>query len=134
MGEANLEAQGNLLKLAAHAIKLFNIASRADEILGLDLAGAHLSVLGARLDLLYECLFLLLELDAGLVELSDGLVEHALVLAQTFGGRHALAKHPFEHLGCGWVSGWSLGDGQWSVPNMERLHSSCSCLGGIICM
>ncbi len=55
-----LETKGNLLQLAAHAVKLFDISPCTNKVLGLDLAGTHLAVLGARLDLLDERLFLLL--------------------------------------------------------------------------
>lgn len=96
--DTHLKSERDLLQLAAHRVELLNIPSRAHEIFGLDLARAHLPILRARLDLLNECLLLLLELDAGLIEFADSLVEHALVLAQTLCGRHALAKGPFEDL------------------------------------
>ena len=72
-----------------------HIPSCADQILGLDLRGAHLALLGALPDLADEGLLLLLELDTDLVEFPDGLIEHSLVLAQALGGRHALAEGPF---------------------------------------
>lgn len=97
----NLESEGDLLELTPHGVELLDVPPRSHEILGLDLAGAHLSVLGARLDLLDEGLLLLLELHACLVEFANGLVEHALVLAQTLSGRHALAEGPFEDLAGG---------------------------------
>lgn len=96
--DTNLEPQRDLLQLAAHGEELLNVSPCSDEVFGLDLACSHLSVLGARLDLLDERLLLLLKLDSGLVELADCLVEHALVLAQTLRGRHALAKCPFKDL------------------------------------
>lgn len=64
----------------------------------MDLGGTHLALLGALLDLCLQRLLLLLELDSHLVQLSYRLIEHALVLAQTLGGRHALAESPFEDL------------------------------------
>ena len=69
--------------------------SCANQVLRLDLGGSHLALLSTLLDLANEGLLLLLELHADLVEFSDSLVEHSLVLAQTLGGRHALAEGPF---------------------------------------
>lgn len=93
--QSYLQSQRNLLELTSHGKELLNVPPCAYEILCLDLARAHLPVLGARLDLLDKRLLLLLELNARLVEFPDRLIEHALVLAQTLRGRHALAKSPF---------------------------------------
>lgn len=76
----------------------------AHEILGLDLGSAHLALLGALFNLCLQRLLLLLEFDSHLVELSYRLIEHALILAQTLGGRHALAEGPFEDLDRSMVS------------------------------
>lgn len=86
------------MELASHAVKLLDVSPSSNKILGLDLAGAHLAILRARFDLLDKGLLLLLQLDAGLVEFADGFIKHALVLAQTLGGRHALTEGPFEDL------------------------------------
>lgn len=58
-----------------------SVPSRSYEVFGLDLAGAHLSVLGALLDVLHELLLLVLELDTLTIELALRLLEGALVLA-----------------------------------------------------
>lgn len=75
-----------------------NTPSRANQILGLDLASAHLALLRALADLGDERLLLFLELNPLLVQLSDRLVEEPLVLAQTLRRRHALAESPFQDL------------------------------------
>lgn len=80
-GTTNLQAERDLLQLAPHAVKLLDVSARADEILGLYLARAHLPLLCALLDLADQRLLLLLELDALLVELPDGFIEEALVLS-----------------------------------------------------
>lgn len=71
------------------------VPSRPHKVLRLDLGSANLVLLCALLDLCDECLFLLLKLHPDLVQFADCLVEHALVLAQTLSGRHALSKSPF---------------------------------------
>lgn len=72
--------------------------SRANQILGLDFASAHLPLLRTRANLGYERLLLLLEFDPLLIQLPNRLVEESLVLAQTLRRRHALAEGPFQDL------------------------------------
>ena len=86
------------MQLAPHAVELLDISPRPHQILGLDFAGAHLTLLGALANLGDKCLFLLLKLNTLLVEFSNGLVEESLVFAKTLGWRHTLAESPFQDL------------------------------------
>lgn len=86
------------MELTPHAVKLFDVSPCAHQVLGLDLAGAHLALLSALANLGDKCLFLLLELNALLVQFSDSLVEESLVFAKTLGRRHTLAESPFQDL------------------------------------
>lgn len=95
----NLKTKGDLLQLALHAIEFVDISSRAHQILGLDLAGADLTLLGGCANLSHKGLLLLLQLDTLLIQFSDGLVEESLILSQTLCRRHALAESPLQNLG-----------------------------------
>lgn len=80
------------------------IPPRADEIFGLDFAGAHLAVLGALLDVQDQFLFLVFELHPFAVEFALGLFEGALVFSEPLLGGHAFPEGPFYDLRGGVVS------------------------------
>lgn len=98
---------------SAHAVP-----SRTDQILGLDLGRAHLALLGALLNLRLERLLLALEFGALLVDFSNGAVQHALVLTQTLGRRHALAKRPLQDLPTTCERCGREADGRWDPTFM----------------
>lgn len=74
------------------------IPSGPNQILGLNLAGAHLPILGTLLNILYKLLLLILKLDALTVKFSLSFLESSLMFAETLLGRHPLSESPFYDL------------------------------------
>ena len=70
----------------------------AHKVLCLDAQSPHLPVLGAPFDVGYQLLLVILELDTFPIKLALCLLKRLLVLAETLGGRHALAEGPFDNL------------------------------------
>ena len=79
-------------------VSISMVPSCSHQVLCLNLAGTHVTLLCALLDLGDQGLFLPLKLSSQLIKLTYSLVQHALVLAQALRRRHALSKGPFEDL------------------------------------
>lgn len=109
-----------MLQLTLHGEELLNVAPRPYQIFGLDFARSHLSILGTCFDLLDQRLFLLLKFDSCLVKFAHCLIEHALVLAQTLGGRYALPKRPFQQL-------YTVSDGTNAVCQLSLTFMLSTC-------
>lgn len=86
-------------------VEFLDVPTGADEVFGLDFAGAHLAVFGGAFDVGDEFLFLGFEFGALAVELALGFFEGALVLAEALLGGLAFAEGPFYYLGGGVISG-----------------------------